>query len=457
MRRVLIANRGEIAVRIARACFDEGLECVVAASSADAGSLAARMADDKVVIGPPPAKDSYLQVERIIAAALTKGCDTVHPGYGFLSERAELADACAEAGLTFVGPPGDVMRRSGDKLRAREVAASLGIPTGGGTPALASLDEAIARAEEINAYPLILKASAGGGGRGMTIVRGVDDLRRSFEVSRNEALQAFGDGTVYLERYIEKARHVEVQILADTHGNVIHLGERDCSVQRRHQKLIEEAPAALLPSGVAEGVRDAAVRLCRELSYVGAGTVEFLVDIDRGDFIFLELNARVQVEHPVTEMITGIDIVRMQLRIAAGEVLPVRQESVMISGHSLECRINAEDPRLDFRPNPGQIDEWVPPLGEGVRVDTYVQPGVSIPPFYDSMVAKVIVHDVTREAALQKMSRALSHLRVSGITTTKDLHAAIIANPDFAASPTSTRWLESSFLTTWLAEEVRSP
>ena len=454
MRRVLIANRGEIAVRVVRACFDEGLESVVAASSADAGMLAARLADDVVVIGPPPAKDSYLVVERIVAAALVKGCDAIHPGYGFLSERPELAEACEENGITFVGPPAAVMRRSGDKLRSREVASSIGIPTGGGTGGLGSLAEAIEAATALDAFPLILKASAGGGGRGMTIVRGTADLERSFETSRNEALLAFGDGTVYLERYVENARHIEVQILADTHGNVVHLGERDCSAQRRHQKLIEEAPANGLPVDVVEGVRQAAVNLCRELQYVGAGTVEFLVDVARGDFLFLELNARVQVEHPVTEMVTGVDIVRAQLRIAQGEPLPFTQEQVVLTGHSIECRINAEDPVRDFLPNPGRIKEWVVPQGAGVRVDTYVQAGVSIPPFYDSMVAKLIVHGTDRPDALAKMDRALSHLRVSGIVTTQALHRSIVTNPEFAERPITTRWLEECFLPRWQQEHA---
>ena len=449
MRRVLVANRGEIAVRVVRACFDEGLESVVAASSADKDSLAARLADGVVVIGPPLARDSYLSVERIVAAALTTGCDAVHPGYGFLSERPELADACAENGLTFVGPPGPVMRRSGDKLRSREVAVSLGIPTGGGTAGLASVEEAVEAADRLAAYPYILKASAGGGGRGMTIVRTAADLLRGFDVSRHEAEVAFGDGTVYLERYVENARHVEVQILADTHGNVVHLGERDCSAQRRHQKLIEEAPAVSLPAGVAEGVRAAAVALCVELEYVGAGTVEFLVDVVRGDFLFLELNARVQVEHPVTEMVTGIDIVRTQLRIAQGEPLPFKQEDVVMTGHSIECRINAEDPRAGFLPNPGRIDEWVVPQGADVRVDTYVQPGVTIPPFYDSMVAKVIVRGRDRRDALGVMGRALAHLRVGGIVTTAALHQAIVTEPEFVDSPITTRWLEESFLPRW--------
>ena len=441
MHRVLVANRGEIAVRIVRACFDEGLESIVASSDVDRGSLAARMANGVVVIGPAAAQDSYLSIERIVAAALGTGCDAIHPGYGFLAERPELAEACQDNGLIFVGPPGHVMRRAGDKLRSREVAASLGIPTGGGTPGLDSLADAVEAATRLDAFPYILKASAGGGGRGMTIIRDVAQLERSFETSQQEALMAFGDGTVYLERYVEHARHIEVQILADQHGSVVHLGERDCSAQRRHQKLIEEAPAVSVQQDLLDAIRSSAVALATELDYVGAGTVEFLVDVDRGDFLFLELNARVQVEHPVTEMVTGIDIVRTQLRIAQGEPLPFTQADVVLSGHSIECRINAEDPRANFMPNPGHVQEWIPPQGKGIRVDTYVQPGVTIPPYYDSMVAKLIVHAQDRPSALALMARALERMRISGVTTTAPLHQAIVANQVFATRPITTRWL----------------
>ncbi|MCR1783686.1 ATP-grasp domain-containing protein [Nocardioides carbamazepini] len=446
MRRVLVANRGEIAVRVVRACFDEGLESVVAVSEVDRDSLAARMADGVVQIGPAAAAESYLRVERIVAAALHAGCDAVHPGYGFLSERPELAEACAENGLVFVGPPGDVMRRSGDKLRAREVADKLGIPTGGGTPGLHSLHEALEAAERLDAYPLLMKASAGGGGRGMTIVRGPEDLRRAFERSRLEAERAFGDGTLYLERFIERARHVEVQVLADAHGSVRHLGERDCSAQRRYQKLIEEAPAVGLADETVAGLRESAVRLAEELGYVGAGTIEFLVDAQRGDFIFLELNARVQVEHPVTEEVTGIDIVREQLRIAAGRPISFAQEDVTISGHAVECRINAEDPGRDFLPSPGRVDVWVAPQGHGIRVDTFLQPGAVVQPHYDSMVAKVITHAASRTEALALMDRALARLRVEGIRTTTDLQRAIVSDERYRSEPIHTRWLEDVFL-----------
>jgi len=452
MRRVLIANRGEIAVRVVRACFDEGLESVVAVSAADTDSLAAQLADRSVVIGPAAATESYLSVDRLLAAANYAGCDALHPGYGFLSERPELAEACEENGVAFVGPPAEVMRRSGDKLRARDLARSLGIPTGGGTHALASKEAAVEAATELDDFPYILKASAGGGGRGMKIVRDADQLARAFDTAREEAQRAFGDGRVYLERYVEHARHVEVQILADTYGAVCHLGERDCSTQRRHQKLVEEAPAVGIPESLVSDIRKSAVHLAHALDYVGAGTVEFLVDVDRGDYLFLELNARVQVEHPVTEMISGIDIVREQLRIAAGNPLSFTQDEVIIGGHSIECRINAEDPTNGFLPTPGTITTWVPPQGAGIRVDTHIQPTAAISPYYDSMIAKLIVHGSDRPAAIALMRRALAKLRVDGVRTTVALHADILSDEAFTANPTTTRWLEEEFLPRWQQE-----
>ncbi|HVE24413.1 MAG TPA: biotin carboxylase N-terminal domain-containing protein, partial [Sporichthya sp.] len=371
----------------------------------------------------------------------------VHPGYGFLSERPELPEACAANGITFVGPPGEVMRRSGDKLAARDLAASLGIPTGGGTDALPDADAATKAAADLDDFPLILKASAGGGGRGMRIVRSVEEVGPAFNSATEEALRAFGDGRVYLERYVERARHVEVQILADTHGTVLHLGERDCSTQRRHQKLIEEAPAAGLDTGLVSRLREDAVRLCQELGYVGAGTVEFLVDLDRRAYLFLELNARIQVEHPVSELVTGVDIVRAQLRIAAGEPLKLTQGQVNVSGHAIECRINAEDPDRNFLPSPGTITEWVLPTGAGIRVDTHVQPGTAISPYYDSMIAKLIVHAPDRPAAIELLDRALAKARIEGVATTVPLVRRILAEPAFIAAPVTTRWLEQEFLT----------
>jgi acetyl-CoA carboxylase biotin carboxylase subunit len=382
-------------------------------------------------------------------AAKVSGADALHPGYGFLSERAELVDACEEEGITFVGPPADVMRRAGSKLGARAVADELGIPTGAGTPGLTSLDDAISAADGLDNYPLLLKASAGGGGRGMTIIRSTDDLRQNFERASQEAERAFGDGTLYMEPYIEKARHVEVQILADTHGNVCHLGERDCSAQRRYQKIIEEAPSTELPDELVGRIRDAAVGLARGLDYVGAGTVEFLVDVVKNSFIFLEVNARVQVEHPVTEEVSGIDIVREQLRIAQGLPLSFTQDDIVLDGHAIECRINAENARQGFMPTPGKITEWTVPQGTGIRMDTYAFEGATVPPYYDSLIGKLIVHAPTRGEAVDLMSKALAKLTVGGISTTIELHQAIMSDQEFRTKPITTKWLEETFLPAW--------
>ena len=446
MKRVLVANRGEIAVRIIKACFDEGIESVLVVSEADTQSLAARLADHVVVIGPPSATDSYLDVGRVIQAALNSGCDALHPGYGFLSERPTLVEACEENGIIFIGPSAAVMRGSGDKLLARAMADSIGIPTGKGTRGLVDVAEAVQAADELDAYPLLLKASAGGGGRGMTIVRRSEDLLEGFARSSSEALRAFGDGTVYLEPYIERARHIEVQLLADSHGNVRHLGERDCSAQRRYQKIIEEAPSLGLPDDLIGRIRAAAVHLAESLNYVGAATCEFLVDVQRETFVFLEVNARVQVEHPVSEAVTGIDIVREQIRIARGEVISFAQEDVVISGHALECRINAENVAAGFIPTPGIVTEWTIPQGTGVRVDTFMHDGAVVPPYYDSLIAKIIVHAPTREEAIAKMAAVLRKSRVTGISTTIDLQLDIMNDHTFRTEPITTKWLEESFL-----------
>ena len=451
MKRILIANRGEIAVRIIRACFDEGIESVLVVSAADTDSLAARLADEVVVIGPASASESYLSAERVVQAALNANCDALHPGYGFLSERPTLVEACEQNGITFIGPSAEIMRESGDKLLARNMAESVGIPTGRGTAGLSSLDEAIEAAEKLDAYPLLLKASAGGGGRGMTIVRGPEDLREGFIRSSTEAERAFGDGTVYLEPYIEKARHIEVQLLADGHGDVRHLGERDCSAQRRYQKIIEEAPSVGLSDELVGRIRDAAARLAQALNYVGAATCEFLVDVQRETFVFLEVNARVQVEHPVSEMVTGVDIIREQIRIARGERISFSQEDVVIEGHAIECRINAENVSAGFLPSPGVVTEWTVPQGDGVRIDTYMHDGATVPPYYDSLIAKFIAHAPTREEAIAKMVRVLERSRVAGISTTIDLQLAILRDGTFRAEPITTKWLEDSFLATYRA------
>jgi acetyl-CoA carboxylase biotin carboxylase subunit len=448
LRQVLVANRGEIAVRVVRACADEGLRSVVAVSEADRASRAALVADRAVCIGPASATDSYLDIGRVVAAALGTGCDAVHPGYGFLAERPELAEACAEHGLVFIGPSADAIRRGGDKAVARELAESLGIPVGEGSDTLADAVQARAVADGIG-YPVVLKAAAGGGGRGMVRVDSGEQLSEAFPRATHEARQAFGDGRMYLERFITRARHVEVQVLADRHGGIVHLGERDCSTQRRYQKLIEEAPARAVPEDIRRDLCAAAVELCRALDYVGAGTVEFVVDVDRGIWSFLEVNTRVQVEHPVTEMVTGIDIVRAQLAIAGGGKLPVQQSDVVLRGHAVEVRVNAEDPRRDFAPVPGLVSRWVEPVGGGLRIDTHVFGGYRIPPHYDSLLAKVIAHGPDRDAALDRLDRGLAHLVVEGVPTTAELLRAVLGAPTFRAEHHHTRWIEQEFLPEW--------
>jgi acetyl-CoA carboxylase, biotin carboxylase subunit len=445
LRRVLVANRGEIAVRIVRACADAGIESVVAVSEADRASRAALVADRAVCIGPAAATESYLDVPRVVAAALGTGCDAVHPGYGFLAERPELARACAEHGLAFVGPPADVIVRGGDKAAARALAASLDIPVGAGSAVLADAASAAAVADDVG-YPVVLKAAAGGGGRGMVLVTEPAALPAAFEAASEEARQAFGDGRMYLERFVTRARHVEVQVLADAHGGVVHLGERDCSAQRRYQKLVEEAPAVLVPADVRQDLCAAAVELARALGYVGAGTVEFIVDAETGAWSFLEINTRIQVEHPVTEMVTGVDIVLAQLAVAAGEPLGLRQADVTFTGHAVEARINAEDPTRGFAPCPGVVTRWVEPVGGGLRIDTHCYGGYAIPPHYDSLLAKVIAHGDDRDHALERLARGLRHLVVDGVPTTAPLLQELIAHPTFRAGEHHTRWVENELL-----------
>jgi acetyl-CoA carboxylase, biotin carboxylase subunit len=445
LRRVLVANRGEIAVRVVRACADEGIESVVAVSEADRDSRAALVADRAVCIGPASATSSYLDIPRVVAAALGTGCDAIHPGYGFLSERPELPEACADNGLVFVGPTADTIRRGGDKAAARQLATSLGIPVGAGSDTIA--DGATARdvADRVG-YPVVLKAAAGGGGRGMVLVESADAVEAAFEGASREAQAAFGDGRMYLERFITRARHVEVQVLADTHGSVVHLGERDCSAQRRYQKLVEEAPATAVPLDVRKALREAAVELARALDYVGAGTVEFVVDAETGDYAFLEVNTRVQVEHPVTEMVTGIDIVRAQLQIAGGLPLPFSQDDVRLDGHAVEVRINAEDPYRGFAPGPGTVSRWVEPVGGGLRIDTHCFGGYRIPPHYDSLLAKVIAHGADRDEALRRLDRGLRKLVVDGVPTTVPMLLAVIEAPEFRAGTHHTRWVEQELM-----------
>jgi len=448
--RVLIANRGEIAVRILRACFDEGLETVLVVSDADRGSLAAQLADRTVCIGPPSATESYLDIGRLMTAATGTACDALHPGYGFVSERAALSEACAEAGIAFVGPRPDAMRRSGDKAAARAVARELGIAVGEGSEIVGSEAELGAAAERIG-FPLLLKAAGGGGGRGMRRVDAQDELRGAFTAASVEAQQAFGDGRLFVERFVRRARHVEVQVLADRHGGAVHLGTRDCTLQRRYQKLIEEAPAPDLPDRLGDEIPEAAVRLIRALDYEGAATCEFLVDREHGTYGFLEINARLQVEHPVSEMVTGVDIVREQLRIAGGERLSIAQDEVEVRGHAIEVRVNAESPSDDFMPTPGKLTSWAAPVGTDVRVDTACFPGWTIAPYYDSLLAKVITRGATRQDAIATARRALSHLHVEGVETTAGFARDLLAHPDVTAAQTHTRWIEDEFLPAWSA------
>ena len=439
--RVLVANRGEIAVRIIRACQSLGIETVAAVSEADRESLAAKMVNRVVCIGPPRSSDSYLKTAALLAAAQGTGCDALHPGYGFLSERAELVQACADNNITFVGPTADNITKMGDKLAARKIAASSGVATVPGSDHAKNAREAIAQAEKIG-YPVLLKASAGGGGRGIKLVGNAQEMQTTFSTAAAEARAAFGNDTLYMERYIGNARHVEVQVLGDRFGNVIHLGERDCSLQRRHQKIVEEAPAYAVSQEVRARIWNAAAILARSIGYQNAGTVEFIFDNDTNEFFFLEMNTRIQVEHPVTEMITGVDLVAQQLRIARGEPLAFKQSDIRFTGHAIECRINAESPQHGFRPCPGRITHWEAPSGPGVRLDTHCYPGYFVPPFYDSLLAKLIVHGADRSEAIARTKRALATFQVQGIDTGIPFLQTVVDDADYLAGNVNTRWLE---------------
>jgi acetyl-CoA carboxylase biotin carboxylase subunit len=442
--RILVANRGEIALRVIRACHDLGIEVVAVFSEADRGAAYLEFADEAICIGPAVAAESYLNMRHIIAAAELSGAQAIHPGYGFLAENAHFAEVCRACGMEFIGPPESAMRALGDKDAARKLARSAGVPVVPGSDGLITNPaEALAFAASIG-YPVLIKAAAGGGGRGMRIARDDASLRSGLTSAAQEAEKAFKDGSVYLEKYLQQTRHVEVQILADRHGHVVHLWERDCSLQRRHQKLIEESPAPNLPDEVRKAICDSAVKLIRAADYWNAGTVEFLVEPDH-KFYFIEVNARIQVEHPVTELITGLDLVREQIRIAAGERLRFRQEDIVQTGSAIECRINAEDPAADFRPNPGTVTRWAPPGGPGVRIDSHVVPGYRVPPNYDSMVAKLLVHQPTRDEAIAVMRRALDEFVIEGIKTTIPLHQDIMRNPTFIAGRVDTSFLDRGF------------
>jgi acetyl-CoA carboxylase, biotin carboxylase subunit len=439
IRRLLIANRGEIAARVIRTCSRLGIESVLAASDADLESLPARLADRVVRLGPASAAQSYLDPDAVVRAAVAVGADAVHPGYGFLSENPSLARACAAAGIIFVGPAPESLEAVGDKLKARGHALAAGLPVVPGGEA-ADLAGAQVVAAEVG-YPLLVKAVGGGGGRGMKLVRDPADLAHTLDLAVSEAAAAFGDPRVYLERFVSSGRHVEVQILGDG-STAVALGDRDCSVQRRYQKLFEEAPAPLISDGLRAGMAEAALKLAAHLGYRGLGTVELLVDRERDTFYFLEMNARIQVEHPVTEMITGLDLVAEQLAVAEGQPLRIRREDVVLTGHAVECRINAEDWVHGFRPSPGRIDRVALPVGDGLRVDTHVQGGSVVPPFYDSLLAKLIVHGTDRADALARARAALDLLRIEGVTTTVPVHQALLADAEFVAGGVDTAFFE---------------
>jgi acetyl-CoA carboxylase, biotin carboxylase subunit len=439
--RVLVANRGEIAVRVIRALHELGIEAVAVYSTADRDSLHVRLADRAVAIGPAPAAQSYLNIPSVIAAAATTGCEAIHPGYGFLAENPAFVAACEDNELVFVGPTADVMARMGDKVQAKLELRRAGVPLVPGSEAAVDLDEARALASELG-YPLLLKASAGGGGKGMRVVDGDEELEGLFQTAAAEADAAFGDPSLYVEKLVAPARHVEIQVLADADGGVLTLGERECSIQRRHQKLIEESPSPALNPETREAMEAAAERAARQIGYRNAGTFEFLLGPDQS-FYFIELNARLQVEHPVSELVTGVDLVREQLRIAAGETLELTGRAPR-RGHALEIRINAEDPARDFAPAPGLVTTFRPPLGPGVRLDTFITEGYTVPPFYDSLLAKLVVWDENRPAAIARSLRALGELTVGGIPTTRELAIQILRSEEFASGRYSTSFLEES-------------
>jgi acetyl-CoA carboxylase biotin carboxylase subunit len=439
-KKVLIANRGEIALRVIRACRELGIQTVAVYSEADRESLHVRFADDDVCIGPPPSRDSYLRIPRIIAAAEITGADAIHPGYGFLAENAEFAEICTASNVTFIGPTAEQIRVMGNKASARKAMTEVNVPIVPGTPGpVEDADDALDFARSIG-FPVIIKASAGGGGKGMRVARDADDFARSFQLARSEALSAFGNGDVYVEKYLERPRHIEFQILGDKFGNVIHLGERDCSVQRRHQKLIEEAPSPAVTPELRETMGNAAVAGAKAINYTGAGTIEMLLDAD-GSFYFMEMNTRIQVEHPVTEMLTGIDLVKEQIRVAAGERLSVKTLPTL-RGHVIECRVNAEDPGRNFQPSPGKITTFHPPGGPGVRVDSHVYAGYTVPPYYDSLLAKLIVQGRDRGEAVSRMRVALEAFIVEGVTTTIPFLARVMQNDRFARGDVDTKFLE---------------
>jgi acetyl-CoA carboxylase biotin carboxylase subunit len=437
--KILIANRGEIALRIQRACKELGIATVAVHSTADADAMHVRLADESVCIGPPPASESYLNIPRLLAACEITGADAIHPGYGFLSENARFAEILEEHQITFIGPTSEHIRIMGDKIEAKETAKRLGIPVVPGSDGAVTTEEQAAKIAKEMGYPVLIKAAAGGGGRGMKVARSADELATALGTARSEAKAAFGDDSVYIEKYLQKPRHIEIQVFGDGKGNAIHLGERDCSLQRRHQKVFEESPSPALNAEARKKIGETVAAAMRKLKYRGAGTVEFLYE--DGQFYFIEMNTRLQVEHPVTEMITGLDLVIEQIRIASGAPLTLKQEDVTFSGHAIECRINAENPKT-FRPSPGKITYWHPPGGLGVRVDSGAYQGYRIPPYYDSLIGKLIVHGKNRNECLMRLKRCLSEFVIDGIETTIPLHAELVRHPDVANGLYDIHWLE---------------
>ena len=439
--KILIANRGEIALRILRTCEEMGIATVAVHSTVDTNALHVQLADEAVCIGPPTSSKSYLNIPNIISAALTRNAAAIHPGYGFLAENARFAEICADHQITFIGPSPAAMRAMGDKSTAKETMQRVKVPTVPGSEGLlADENEALSIASDIG-YPVMIKATAGGGGRGMRLVKEASELPKLFCAAQGEADAAFGNPGLYLEKFIERPRHIEIQILADNYGNVIYLGERDCSIQRRHQKLLEEAPSPALTQKLRDQMGHAAVAAAKSINYTGAGTVEFLLD-KSGKFYFMEMNTRIQVEHPVTEMITGLDLIAEQIRIAQGEKLQIKQNQVVLNGHAIECRINAEDPDRNFRPNPGTISGYLPPGGPGVRMDSHVYTDYEIPAYYDSLIGKVIVWGRDRPTAIRRMKRALRECAITGVPTTLGFHQKILDSPEFLSGEVYTNFVE---------------
>jgi len=443
--KLLIANRGEIALRILRSCRELGIATVAIYSTVDRNALHVQLADEAVCVGEAPSSKSYLNIPNIIAAAISRGADAIHPGYGFLAENDRFAEICQDHGLIFVGPSPESIRSMGDKSTAKATMQQVGVPTIPGSEGLLEDHQQAAALAQQMGYPVMIKATAGGGGRGMRLVPSADQLEGLFKAAQGEAEAAFGNPGLYMEKFVDRPRHVEVQVLADRHGNVVHLGERDCSIQRRHQKLLEEAPSTAVTPELRQQMGAAAVAAASSIGYEGAGTVEFLVDRS-GAFYFMEMNTRIQVEHPVTEVVTGVDLIAEQLRIAGGEPISVQQSDINLNGHAIEVRINAEDPRQNFRPAPGKITGWLPPGGPGVRIDSHVYTGYEIPPFYDSLIGKLIVWGVDREHALKRLRRALSECAITGIPTTIDFHLALLDRPEFQKGDVHTKFVEQDML-----------